>query len=244
MTWREPSRTTLNRQLMRCRIPTSSSVEAARSKTEADPNQLLIRATIASRPSYSSSPCGSKNRAWASLAREATSLSKSRAASSSRNLCEVAPAATNARSASAAGMRLCSIISITSRSPLGGIVRPPLQIVKRSIEYLTHAPETGIVASDDRAGSEGRALRSVRPGGAGRRKRTPGGDRRRAGQRRAKRRGAVAPGRHVGRQHQPSPAGLEGGRTCRRHQGRDARSVSARLAGRLPVLGGLALVGG
>src|SRR5438445_3783258 len=124
---------------MRCRIPTSASVEAARSKTEADPNQLLIRATIASRPSYSSSPWGSRNRAWASLAREATSLSKSRAASSPRNLCDVAP------SASAVGTRLCSIISITSRSPLGGIVRPTPQIVKRSIEYLTGMSEVGIL---------------------------------------------------------------------------------------------------
>src|SRR5438309_2119437 len=229
---------------MRCRIPTSASVEAARSKTEADPNQLLIRATIASRPSYSSSPCGSRNRAWASLVREATRPSKSRAASSSRNLCDVAPPATSARSASAIGTRLCSIISITSRSPLGGIVWPSPQIVKRSIEFLTDPPKPGILASYDRASVEDRALRSVRPGRAGGRQRTPGRDRRRAGQRRAKRRGAVAPGRDVSRQHEPSPAGLEGGRTCRRDQGRHAGSVPAGLAGRLPVLGGLALVGG
>src|SRR5438105_9696275 len=199
---------------------------------------------IASLPSYSSSPCGSRNRAWASLAREATSLSKSRAASSSRNLCDVAPAATSAGSALAIGARLCSIISITSSSPVGGIVRPTPQIVKRSIEFLTDRPKTRILAGDDRTSREDRALRSIRPGRAGRRKRTPGGDRRRAGQRREERRGAVAPGRHVGRQHQPSPAGLEGGRTCGCDQGRDARTVSARLAGRLPVLGRLALVGG
>src|SRR5438132_2838849 len=223
---------------MRWRIPTSSSVEAARSKTEADANQLLIRATIASRPSYSSSPCGSRNRAWASVAREATSLAKSRAASRSRNLCDVAP------SASAVGTRLCSIISITSRSPLGGIVRPTPQIVKRSIEYLTDISEAGILASDDRASREGRALRPIRPGRTGGRKRTPRGDRRRAGQRRAKRRGAVAPGRHVSRQHQPAPPGLEGSRTRRRDSRRHARALPARLAGRLPVLGGFALAGG
>src|SRR5712671_6242762 len=229
---------------MRCRIPTSPSVEAARSKTEADPNQLLIRATIASRPSYSSSPCGSRNRAWASLVREATSLSKSRAASSSRNLCDLAPAATSARSASAVGTRLSSIISITSRSPLGRIVRPTSQVVKRSIEFLTDVPKTGILASDDRACLEDRALRSIRPGRAGRRKRTPSRDRRRAGQRRAKRRRAVTPGLHVSRQHQPSPPSFEGGRTRGRDSRGYPRAVPPGVARRLPFLGGLAVVGG
>ncbi len=58
-------------------------------------------------------------------------------------------------------------------TPLGRIVGPTPQLVKRSIEFLTGAPETGILASDDRASCEDRALRSIRPGRAGRRKRTP-----------------------------------------------------------------------
>src|SRR2546430_9834760 len=110
--------------------------------------------------------------------------------------------------------------------------------------FLTDPPKTGILATDDRAIPEDRALRSIRPGRAGRRKRTPGRDRRRAGQRREERRGAVAPGRHVGRQHQPSPAGPEGGRTPGRHSGRHTGAVPVGLAGRLPVLGSPALVGG
>src|SRR6267378_3983025 len=44
---------------------------------------------MASRPAYSSSPCGRRNRARASLASAAARPSKSRAASSFKNFCEV-----------------------------------------------------------------------------------------------------------------------------------------------------------
>src|SRR5204863_9435836 len=97
---------------------------------------------------------------------------KSRAANSPRNLGTGAGLLVG--SASAAATRLCSIISITSRSPLGKIVRGTSQIVKRSIEFLTWTPETGILASDDRASGASRALRSIRPGRAGGGQRTPG----------------------------------------------------------------------
>jgi len=50
---------------------------------------------------------------------------------------EVARSTVAARPASAVGTRLCSIISITSRSPLGGILCAYSQIIKRSIEALT-----------------------------------------------------------------------------------------------------------